>query len=42
MHSEDTNDHAQMFDVVVTRIFDAPGEEVWKAWRDPAYVTRWW
>ena len=42
VHSEDTNDHAQTFDVVVTRIFDAPVEEVWKAWRDPAYVTRWW
>ena len=42
MHGEDTNDHTQTFDVVVTRIFDAPVEEVWKAWSDPEYVKRWW
>jgi uncharacterized protein YndB with AHSA1/START domain len=29
-------------DLVVTRVFDAPVELVWKAWTDPAYVTRWW
>ena len=42
MYSKYTNDNTQTFDVVVTRIFDAPVEEVWKAWSDPAYVTRWW
>ena len=42
MHGEDTNDHTQTFDVVVTRTFDAPVEEVWKAWSDPEYVKRWW
>jgi uncharacterized protein YndB with AHSA1/START domain len=42
VHNKYTNDHTQTFDVVVTRIFDAPVEEVWKAWSDPAYVTRWW
>jgi uncharacterized protein YndB with AHSA1/START domain len=42
VHSKYTNDNTQTFDVVVTRIFDAPVEEVWKAWSDPAYVTRWW
>jgi uncharacterized protein YndB with AHSA1/START domain len=42
VHSEDTNENTQTFDVVVTRIFDAPVEEVWKAWSDPAYVRRWW
>jgi uncharacterized protein YndB with AHSA1/START domain len=42
VHGEDTNDNTQTFDVVVTRIFDAPIEEVWKAWSDPAYVTQWW
>jgi uncharacterized protein YndB with AHSA1/START domain len=42
VHGEDTNDHTQTFDVVVTRIFDAPVEEVWKAWSDPEYVKRWW
>jgi len=29
-------------DVVVTRVFDAPVEEVWKAWTDSEKVTRWW
>jgi uncharacterized protein YndB with AHSA1/START domain len=28
--------------LVVTRIFDAPIEKVWKAWTDPGYVMRWW
>ena len=29
-------------DVVVTRVFDAPVEEVWKAWTDSEKVMRWW
>ena len=28
--------------MVVTRIFDAPRELVWKAWTDPEYVMQWW
>ena len=28
--------------MVITRIFDAPRELVWKAWTDPKYVTQWW
>jgi uncharacterized protein YndB with AHSA1/START domain len=28
--------------VVVTRIFDAPVEFVWKAWVEPDYVMQWW
>jgi len=27
---------------VITRIFDAPRELVWKAWTDPERVKRWW
>jgi uncharacterized protein YndB with AHSA1/START domain len=42
VHSEDINDHTQTFDVVITRVLDAPIEEVWKAWSDPSYVRRWW
>lgn len=30
------------FDVVVTRVFDAPVDRVWDAWRDPEQVKRWW
>jgi uncharacterized protein YndB with AHSA1/START domain len=29
-------------DIVVTRIFNAPIELVWKAWTEPEYVMRWW
>ncbi len=29
-------------DLVVTRVFDAPVEQAWKAWVDPEYVMRWW
>ncbi|MEP7253200.1 MAG: SRPBCC domain-containing protein [Ginsengibacter sp.] len=26
----------------VTRIFNAPVEEVWKVWTEPEYVMQWW
>ena len=42
MHGKDTNEDTQTFEVVITRIIDAPVEEVWKAWSEPAYVIRWW
>lgn len=29
-------------DVVLTRTFDAPVEQVWKAWTQPELVQRWW
>jgi len=29
-------------DLVITRIFDAPRELVWKAWTEPEQVKRWW
>ncbi|HUI73255.1 MAG TPA: SRPBCC domain-containing protein, partial [Spirochaetia bacterium] len=28
--------------LVITRIFDAPRELVWKAWTDPRFVMQWW
>ncbi len=28
--------------MVVTRVFDAPRELVWRAWTDPKYVMQWW
>jgi uncharacterized protein YndB with AHSA1/START domain len=28
--------------MVVTRVFDAPRELVWKAWTDPQYLMQWW
>lgn len=29
-------------ELVVTRVFDAPGELVWNAWTDPKQVAQWW
>ena len=29
-------------DLVITRIFDAPREEVWRAWTEPERAMRWW
>ncbi|MFN8531713.1 MAG: SRPBCC domain-containing protein [Anaerolineae bacterium] len=29
-------------EIVITRVIDAPREQVWKAWTDPAFVMRWW
>lgn len=28
--------------LVITRVFDAPRELVWKAWTDPKRFVRWW
>jgi uncharacterized protein YndB with AHSA1/START domain len=30
------------YDVVVTKVFDAPQEKVWKAWSESEYVKQWW
>jgi uncharacterized protein YndB with AHSA1/START domain len=29
-------------DLIITRVFDAPREVVWKAWTDPEQMKRWW
>ena len=29
-------------ELVITRIFDAPRELVWRAWTDPKHVAQWW
>lgn len=29
-------------ELVITRIFDAPRELVFRAWTDPAHMARWW
>ncbi len=29
-------------ELIITRIFDAPRDLVWKAWTDPEHVMRWW
>lgn len=35
-------DNSQTHHVAVTRIFDAPVTEVWKAWSESDYVKQWW
>ena len=29
-------------EVVITRVFDAPREMVFRAWTDPQHVANWW
>lgn len=29
-------------EIVITRVFAAPRELVWKAWTDPEHMKRWW
>lgn len=38
----DTANNGKKRNVVVTRLFDAPVEQVWMAWSDPELVMRWW
>ena len=38
----DTTNRGRKRNVLVSRVFDAPVELVWKAWSDPEYVMQWW
>jgi uncharacterized protein YndB with AHSA1/START domain len=29
-------------ELVITRVFDVPREQVWKAWTEPEMVKKWW
>ena len=40
--SDKTLNSTATHNVVVTRVFDAPVEQVWKAWSDSEYVRQWW
>ena len=42
MSNDNSTRATEKRDLVVTRVFDAPVEQVWKAWSDPEYVVRWW
>jgi uncharacterized protein YndB with AHSA1/START domain len=41
-HLADAIANVEKRDLIITRVFDAPIEQVWKAWTDPAFVMRWW
>ena len=36
------NTEPEKRDLVITRVFDAPVEQVWQAWSDPEDVKQWW
>jgi uncharacterized protein YndB with AHSA1/START domain len=42
MAKNDGISEQQKQEIVITRIFDAPRELVWKAWTDPQHFKRWW
>ena len=37
-----TTNSAKTRDLVFTRVFDAPIEQVWKAWVEPEVIMQWW
>ncbi len=37
-----SGDTAETFDMVISRTFDAPVSDVWKAWTEGDYVRNWW
>ena len=42
MSNDNSTQATEKRELVVTRVFDAPVEQVWKAWSDPEYVMQWW
>src|ERR671923_2370211 len=36
------NTESKIRNVFVTRVFDTPLEQVWKAWTEPQFVMQWW
>jgi uncharacterized protein YndB with AHSA1/START domain len=40
--SDNSTQSVTKIDIVVTRVFEAPVEQVWRAWTDPQYVMQWW
>jgi uncharacterized protein YndB with AHSA1/START domain len=40
--ASDASTNAAERDLVITRVFDAPRELVFKAWTEPEHLMRWW
>jgi uncharacterized protein YndB with AHSA1/START domain len=36
------SDPATTREIEITRVYDAPREQVWKAWTEPERIARWW
>jgi uncharacterized protein YndB with AHSA1/START domain len=42
MSPGDTPGNTETFEMVLTRTFDAPVSEVWRAWTEGDYILEWW
>lgn len=42
MSNDNPAQASKKLDLVITRVFDAPRELVFKAWTDPKHVAQWW
>ena len=36
------SDPVTVLEIAITRIYDAPREQVWRAWTEPERIARWW
>ena len=42
MRNDNSAQPSKQLDLVFTRVFDTPIEQVWKAWVEPEMVKKWW
>jgi uncharacterized protein YndB with AHSA1/START domain len=42
MNKSDFNDAQSDREIVITRVFNAPRDLVFKVWTDPKHITQWW
>ena len=42
MTQQQSADASSDREIVITRVFDAPRQLVWKAWTEPEHVAQWW
>lgn len=40
--TETATEAATAHEITIRRVFDAPRDQVWKAWTEPEQLTRWW
>ncbi|MBC7371639.1 MAG: SRPBCC domain-containing protein [Bdellovibrionaceae bacterium] len=41
-HKQETPPAPKTEDVVITRVFKAPRDQVWKTWTEPERIKKWW
>ena len=42
MQSEKNNNDTASRELVISRVFNAPRELVWKVWTEPGHIKQWW